>query len=292
MKAFNILALLGFFCILLLSALPADADEWNQTFEEPRYFEVLRGVHLRARPSTNSAIVTTMKPGTAVKVTAIEKGWHRATTADGESGYVYRSFLRSLPGPPPAFGGSSSQPSQEPAALPAPEPEPQPAPVPEPVPAPETPVIDEDPLVSPEPTPAPEPAPEPEPVPAPEPEPVPAPAPQPTPAPTKDHVVTEGDDCKRIRFQPGAVSGSLERTLPAGEQHCYQLGVSENQWMEVWLTSVLDNAVFQIFSPAGVSITAEETHWLGRTESTGDYIIIVTSLDGLEAAYNLKVQIK
>ena len=62
--------------------------------------------------------------------------------------------------------------------------------------------------------------------------------------------------------------------------------------MEVWLTSALDNAVFQIFSPAGVSITADETHWLGRTEATGDYIIIVSTFDNKEAVYNLKVQVK
>ncbi len=124
--------------------------------------------------------------------------------------------------------------------------------------------------------------------------PIPEPAAPEVSAPVlpEETIDTEGADCKRIKFQAGATSGSVERSLTAGEQHCYQLGVSQNQWMEVWLTSALDNAVFQIFSPAGVSITAQETHWLGRTDATGDYIIIVSTLEGEEAAYNLKVQVK
>jgi len=304
---------------LLLSLLPAAADEWNEVFDQPRYFETAQGVHLRARPTTNSAIVTTLKGGTPLQSSGIEEGWHKGRTADGDEGYVYKSFLRPLPGPPPGFADAGAhsgpvpeqKPVPEPAPAPAPVPEPEPAPVPEPeqtpavetAPAPTPSVIDEEPLVDPVapppteaiPGPADEPGAEPLDTPPAEPtvEPLtrePAPAPQ--PAPPSDPVVTEGADCKRIRFQPGAVSGSLERALPAGDQHCYQLSVSENQWMEVWLTSVLDNAVFQIYSPTGVSVTAGETHWLGRTESTGDYIILVTSLDGMEAAYNLKIQIK
>ncbi len=255
---------------LLSSATSCLADQWDEVFDSPRYFETRQGVHLRAAPSKNSGILVTLKSGEPLKVTALESGWYKATRTDGTTGYVFKRFLNPLDTVPQGFG-------QEPAPAPEPAAQPEPAPTPEPVSAPE-------------------PAPVPEPAPAPvvQPEPAPLPEPQaiePDPAPG-DSVVTEGADCKRVRFKSGASSGSVERILPPGETHCYQIGVSKNQWMEVWLTSGTDNVTFQIFTPSGISVTAGETHWLGRTDADGDFILIVGSQDQAESAYNLKIQIK
>ena len=340
MKLHKLLAvcILSSLC-LFASSWTAQADKWNQVYETPRYYSTVRGVHLRSRPSNRSRIIVTLKPGDILKITAVEKGWFKASTADGQVGYIYKSFLRSLPGKPTGFGSPAAPPEPAPAEpvpmpAPAPEPAPAPAPAPEPEPTPVAPA----PVATPAPTPAPEPATPPAPEPTPEvpaapestgqvieeeplapkavapsethpvetpvaaqqPEPQPEPAAQEAPAPQvppqpvapSAPTITEGVDCKRIKFQKGAVSGSVERQLAAGEQHCYQLGVSKNQWMEVWLTSAMDNAVFQIFSPTGVSVSSGETHWLGRTGADGDFIIIVNTPDGLEASYNLKIQIK
>lgn len=284
-------------CLLAMLCAPTLADQWDQVFDSPKYFETRQGVHLRATPSNKSAIVVTLKAGEPLKVTAVESGWYKATRPDGATGYVYTRFLNPLDAPPAAFDPSAPQaaPAQEPEPVAIPEPAPVPAPAPEPAP---------EPVAIPEPAPIPAPAPEPAPAPVATPEPAPTPEPalphpaepiaQPAPpqeSPT-DSLVTEGADCKRIKFQKGAISGSVEMILPTGGQHCYQVGVAVNQWMEVWLTSATDNATFQIFSPAGISVAADETHWLGRTGADGDFIIIVGSQDQIESSYNLRLQIK
>ncbi len=274
---------LAAFLLVVLFSIPALADQWDQVFDSPKYFETRQGVHLRASPSNRSAIVVTLKAGESLKVTAVESGWYKASRPDGATGYVYARFLKPLDGPTAEFD-PSAQPAT-PAPAPAPEPAPVAAPEPAPAPVPA-------PVAAPEPAPTLVPAPEPAPVPAPEPAPVPTPEPIAQPAPPEGSFVTEGADCKRIKFQQGAISGSVEMILPAGAQHCYQVGVALNQWMEVWLTSATDNATFQIFSPTGISVAAGETHWLGRTGSDGDFIIIVGSQDQAESAYNLRLQIK
>ncbi len=296
-------------CMLFIVPPVEAADPWNRAIDPPLQFEVVRGVHLRARPAGGAAILVTLKPGERLQVTAVEKGWYLAQTESGQKGYIYKSFVRELSGGAPLVPQPEAQaeplvrPEPTPAAEPIVQPEPAPAPPPAPEPTPAAP--GGDPLL-PAPPPAPQPAPAPEPVVQPEPQPAPAPEPVVQPAPAAPAVpatpsasgasavaaATEGLDCKRIRFQPGAVSGAVERRLPDGERHCYQLAAQPNQWLEVWLAAAQDNAVFRIISPAGASVAADETHWLGRTESMGDFVIIVTPLGGQEASYNLKVQLK
>lgn len=282
-------SLLAFLTVFSCIVVPTvNADEWNQVFDQPEYFEVVRGVHLRAAPSNNASIIITLKPGTLLKGTAIENGWHKVTTADGKSGYIFKRFLRSNPDAAARFAVGDVKPPETPSTSVAPEQKPAPDQAPE-----------GEPLVSPEPQSSAEAAPAEEPLVTPAPttqeEPLatpPAPGAKSEPIASVEPQVTQGADCKRIKFQPGAVSGSVDRSLEQGGTHCYQLGVSKNQWMEVWLTSATDNAVFQIFSPSGSSITSGESHWLGRTDQNGDFIILVSALDGKDASYNLKIQIK
>lgn len=50
-------------------------------------------VHMRADRSTSSAIVTDLNAGAAVQYAKIDDGLWQAVTYQGQSGYVYKSYL-------------------------------------------------------------------------------------------------------------------------------------------------------------------------------------------------------
>jgi hypothetical protein len=55
----------------------------------------------------------------------------------------------------------------------------------------------------------------------------------------------------RVNFSPGSTSASLEGSVIRGERDEYLLGAQAGQQMTVRLSSLEDNAVFQIFEPGG-----------------------------------------
>ena len=103
---------------------------------------------------------------------------------------------------------------------------------------------------------------------------------------------------KPIRFAPGTSSGVVEGSVVRGESDIYTLKAKTGQQMNVRITSVEDNAVFQIFQPGagqkalpGAADGQDAKTWKGKLPATGEYRIVVGGTRG-NCSYKLTVTIK
>lgn len=100
----------------------------------------------------------------------------------------------------------------------------------------------------------------------------------------------------RIRFAKGDSSTTLSGGVVRGERAEYLLGAKRGQTMTIKITSLEDNAVFQIEGPSGDYLknageTDDATTWTGSLPSDGDYKIIVGGTRG-NTEFKLTVSIK
>ncbi len=82
---------------LLLScflAFSARADEWNDTFREPREFVVAQSITARSGPGNTYDTMGIVPEGTSIWVTDITNGWHCFKLIDGRSAYIFRRYLK------------------------------------------------------------------------------------------------------------------------------------------------------------------------------------------------------
>jgi hypothetical protein len=103
-------------------------------------------------------------------------------------------------------------------------------------------------------------------------------------------------DTKRIKFAKGKSSATVSNSVIRGEQDTYIVGARGGQRMSVKITSLENNAVFQIENPHGEYLegAGETDDAMSVTVSlpdSGDYRIIVGGTRG-NATYKLTVSIK
>jgi hypothetical protein len=102
---------------------------------------------------------------------------------------------------------------------------------------------------------------------------------------------------KRVRFARGTSSAVLKGSVIRGDRDTYILGAGEGQTMTVKITSLEENAVFQIYRPGGKQTldgAGEEedaTEWTGELPASGDYTIVVGGTRG-NATYKLEIKIE
>ena len=101
---------------------------------------------------------------------------------------------------------------------------------------------------------------------------------------------------KRIKFARGKSSATVSGAVIRGDRDTYILGASVGQRMTVRITSLEDNAAFQVMDDDGnyLQNAGEEddaTNWTGKLPWTGDYKIIVGGTRG-NASYKLTVAIQ
>ncbi len=102
---------------------------------------------------------------------------------------------------------------------------------------------------------------------------------------------------KKLRFARGSNSATVEGAVVRGDRDEYVLGARAGQKMTVSITSLEDNAVFQIYKPGnketleGAGEEEDATRWSGKLPATGDYLIVVGGTRG-NAGYKLKVKIE
>lgn len=96
---------------------------------------------------------------------------------------------------------------------------------------------------------------------------------------------------RRIQFARGASSAVVEDAVVRGTRDTYLVGAKAGQKMTVSITSVENNAVFDITSPKQKLIKQEATSWSTKLSATGDYRIVVGGTRG-NATYKLRVEIK
>lgn len=102
---------------------------------------------------------------------------------------------------------------------------------------------------------------------------------------------------KRIKFPRGRTSTVINNAALRDEIDQYILNARAGQKMKVDITSVEDNASFQITRPdktqllPGAGFDDDVKHWNGELPESGDYTIEVAPTRG-NATYRLKVEIR
>ncbi|NJR18796.1 MAG: hypothetical protein HC785_25865 [Calothrix sp. CSU_2_0] len=95
----------------------------------------------------------------------------------------------------------------------------------------------------------------------------------------------------QVKFAPGASSTTIKNSVVRSDRNTYLLGAKSGQQMNLKITSLENNAVFDVISPDGKAVEQEATTWSGKLPANGDYQIIVGGTRG-NATYELTVEIK
>jgi len=121
-------------------------------------------------------------------------------------------------------------------------------------------------------------------------------APSESVAPDTAIVVAQKASIRRVKFKPGTSSATLENSVIRGERDVYLLGASKGQTMQLKISSLESNAVFDLASidpktKARRVLKQEAINWSGKLPQTGDYQVIVSGTRG-NATYRLNVAIR
>ncbi len=96
---------------------------------------------------------------------------------------------------------------------------------------------------------------------------------------------------RRVEFAPGRSSADVSNSIVRGERDVHLLGASGGQQMTLLITSLEDNAVFDVVSPSGYILTREAVNTTLLLPHTGDYQVIVGGTRG-NTSYELKIGIQ
>jgi hypothetical protein len=106
-------------------------------------------------------------------------------------------------------------------------------------------------------------------------------------------VPAQGDRTRRVRFARGRTTTVIKDAVVRGTRDRYILGARRGQTLTVHITSLEDNAVFDIRRVGSRQTLpgAEETvDWSGELPRNGDYVIVVGGTRG-NATYTLELTI-
>ncbi|WP_159297744.1 hypothetical protein [Microcystis aeruginosa] len=95
----------------------------------------------------------------------------------------------------------------------------------------------------------------------------------------------------QIRFAPGTNSATVNQSVVRGSRDIYLLRANQGQRMDVKITSLENNAVFDVIAPNGEILKTEATQSSLKLPATGNYEIIVGGTRG-NATYKLNVKIQ
>jgi len=107
-------------------------------------------------------------------------------------------------------------------------------------------------------------------------------------------VPAQSDRTMRIRFARGRTTKVINDAVVRGTRDRYLLRASRGQTLTVHITSIEDNAVFDVYAPGSRHPLggAEETmDWSGELPRNGDYVIVVGGTRG-NATYTLEVTVR
>ena len=93
-----------------------------------------------------------------------------------------------------------------------------------------------------------------------------------------------------MAFNPGSSSATLSDAVVRGDRKTYLLGAQNGQQMDVSITSLEDNAVFDVIAPNGVVLSQEQTQESLTLPSSGDYLVVVGGTRG-NATFDLTIAI-
>ncbi len=96
---------------------------------------------------------------------------------------------------------------------------------------------------------------------------------------------------QRVEFLPGKRAATVSNSVIRGERDVYLLGASGGQQMDVSITALENNAVFDVISPSGYILSLEAGSETVFLPHTGDYQVIVGGTRG-NATYELTIGIQ
>ncbi|MEA5536814.1 hypothetical protein [Crocosphaera sp. XPORK-15E] len=103
-------------------------------------------------------------------------------------------------------------------------------------------------------------------------------------------LIAQSNRTRRIQFDRGATSKTVKDSVIRGTRNIYLVGASAQQTMKISLSSLENNAVFDLVTPKGTVIKKEVTSANLVLPLNGDYKIIVGGTRG-NATYQLFVEI-
>lgn len=95
----------------------------------------------------------------------------------------------------------------------------------------------------------------------------------------------------RVKFDRGRTSKTVSNSVVRGTRDTYLLGAKKGQQMNLQITSLENNAVFDVISPIGKTLQGEAKNWSGTLPVNGDYQVVVSGTRG-NATYELNIEIK
>ncbi len=104
-------------------------------------------------------------------------------------------------------------------------------------------------------------------------------------------VPAQSNRTMRIRFARGRSTKVIEDAVVRGTRDRYLLRARAGQTLIVRITSLEDNAVFDIHAPGRRTLAEETTDWSGELPRSGDYVIVVGGTRG-NASYRLEVTVR
>jgi hypothetical protein len=108
---------------------------------------------------------------------------------------------------------------------------------------------------------------------------------------------SEQEPPRAIRFARGSHSAEVQGSVVRGEVRRYSLGARAGQRMQIRLSSIERNAVFQLYRPGGGQAMPgagegqDARSWSGALPVNGSYLVVVGSTRG-NASYTLRVSIR
>lgn|GEM_PF-982039 len=94
-----------------------------------------------------------------------------------------------------------------------------------------------------------------------------------------------------VKFRKGSTSAIYKNAVIRAQRNKYILGAGKGQYMNVSISSLENNAVFDVRAPNGIILARETTRWSGRLSLTGKYRIIVGGTRG-NATYTVRFSVR
>lgn len=96
---------------------------------------------------------------------------------------------------------------------------------------------------------------------------------------------------QNVRFARGATSATIKGAVVRGDNDTYLFSASAGQQFSIQLTSVEDNATFELYNTSEELCDSEVKTASGRLPTTGTYKVVVSPSRG-NATYSLKISIR
>jgi hypothetical protein len=112
----------------------------------------------------------------------------------------------------------------------------------------------------------------------------------------KPQIVAQRARIQRIQFAPGTDSSTVEDAVVRGTRNIYLIGANKGQTLTIKITSIENNAVFDVAAPSGRIgqrrlLLREASEWSTVLPTSGDYQIIVGSTRG-NSTFRLQISIR